>query len=302
MPPEAADVSVIIPAYRAAGTIARALESVARQTRPPVEVIVVDDGSDDGTFEAATAMEGRLGDVALTIIRQQNQGAGAARNRALEQARCATVAFLDADDAWLPEKLERTLPHLEGTDNVLVAHNFIRLEPDGRETIVDSLSRMGRGDAFVSLYRRGYIGTTTVIARKDAVTAAGGFDAGLRTAQDFDLWLAMLKAPGTPFVVLPDALARYHVSETGITSHTARRIRCCTEIAVRHFSALKARPGSALMSLWFRIAALHVEAARAYGGRGAELALTATWLLFPVRLLAATGRALFGAGHSRTHG
>ncbi len=302
MPSQAAEVSVIIPAYRAAGTITRALQSVARQTRPPAEVIVVDDGSDDGTRAAAEACRSLLGDIRLSVLDQENAGAGAARNRALEQARYATVAFLDADDEWLPEKLERTLPHLEGTDNVLVAHNFIRLEPDGRETIVDSLGRMSLGEPFVSLYRRGYIGTTTVIARKDAIDDAGGFDAGLRTAQDFDLWLAMLETPGTPFAVLPDALARYHVSETGITSHTARRLRCCTEIAVRYFSALKARPGSALASLWFRITALHLEAARAYGARGAEFALTAIWLLFPVRLAAATVRALFHTYRRRTHG
>lgn len=110
---ETADVSVIIPAFRAADTIGRALASVAAQTCTPREVIVVHDESDDGTADAAEAMRGALGPIALRIIRQPYQGDDAARNSALALANGALVTFLDADDEWLPEKLARSLPHLE---------------------------------------------------------------------------------------------------------------------------------------------------------------------------------------------
>ena len=98
-------ISVIIPAYKAFLTIERALASVAVQTLKPEQVIVVDDGSGDGTFEIAEAFKDQFHGFELKILSQQNLGAGAARNRATHEATGDWLAFLDADDEWLPEKL-----------------------------------------------------------------------------------------------------------------------------------------------------------------------------------------------------
>src|SRR5689334_16148853 len=111
-----------MPAYRAAGTIARALHSIAQQTMKPRAVVVVDDGSDDGTVAAANVP---LGDIALTIITQAHAGAGAARNRALAAATTEYVAFLDADDEWLPEKLAVSLTHISRGPYTFVAHDML---------------------------------------------------------------------------------------------------------------------------------------------------------------------------------
>ena len=291
MPPEDArhhaNVSVIIPAYRAAATIRRALASVAGQTVKPLEVIVVDDGSDDATLEAAKACADLLEGVALKVLSQPNRGAGAARNRALAEARGTYVAFLDADDEWLAAKLERSLAHLVGTENVLVAHDgwIVR---DGEETLNACARRFGAGaDPFVQLYRKGYIDTCSVVARRDAVDAAGGFDENLRNAQDFDLWLALVAEPGTPFTVFAEPLVRYHAGDGGIMGHTARRLACCLEIARRYAPDLRRRPGSALVSLGYRVLALHVEAIGAYGKRRRFVPLARTVLSLPVNLVAA---------------
>ena len=300
MPPELADVSVIIPAYRAAATIGRALDSVDAQTSKPRQVIVVDDGSDDGTYEAAMALAGGLGAIEVKVFRQQHRGAGAARNRAVMEAACGYVAFLDADDEWLPEKLERSLGFLEGSDYVLVAHNYVRREADGTEVVVDCAKQFsGGGDPYVSLYERGYMPTCAVVARRSEVLAAGGFDTTLPTGQDFDLWLAMLKGPEARFLIFEDALARYHTGHDGITSRTGQRLDCCLRIAARYAPELRSRPGSSLASLWFRVMAVHGEAVSAHRARGhlgpAVLALAR----LPTSLLTLTAGVLFGRKQAR---
>ena len=301
MPPEPADVSVIIPAYRAAATIGRALESIAAQTFKPRQAIVVDDGSDDGTYEAAMALVGGLGAIEVKVFRQKHRGAGAARNRAVMEASCGYVAFLDADDEWLPEKLERSLEHLRGTDYVLVAHNYVRREADGTEVVVDCAKRFtgGGDDPYVSLYKRGYMPTCAVVALRSEVLAAGGFDTTLATGQDFDLWLAMLKGPEARFLIFEDALARYHIGRDGITSRTGQRLDCCLRIAARYAPELRSRPGSSLASLWFRVIAVHGEAVSAHRARGhLGLAFRAMARL-PTSLLVLTTGALFGRERAR---
>jgi glycosyltransferase involved in cell wall biosynthesis len=289
---ETADVSVIIPAFRAAGTIGRALASVAAQRRPPREVVVVDDGSDDGTADAAEAMRGALGRIALQVIRQPNQGAGAARNSALAAATGALVAFLDADDEWLPEKLARSLPCLDDPEVVLVAHNYIRRHPNGSEETIDCTRHVHGASPFAALYQRGYIGTCTVVARRHAVKAAGGFDSGLKVAQDFALWLALLKAPGTRFEVFGEALSRYHLRPGSITTDTETRLDCCLDVARRFYPALRDHSGVPLVHLWFRVLAVHYEAAVVYARRGSVGRWTWNTLRCPAALFGITANVL----------
>ncbi len=291
--PGKTDVSVIVAAYLAAGTIERTLSSIAAQTLKPLEVVVVDDGSTDGTFEVAKACAPGMNGIELLVFRtEDNQGAGAARNRAIMESTGTFLAFLDADDEWLPEKLERSMSYLEGSDYRLVAHDYWTGENE-QAVHHDCEKRFREGrDAFATLYRKGYIPSCSVVARRDAVIAAGGFDPGLRNAQDFDLWLAMLREPGTPFLVFGEPLLRYHITPGGIMSHTQRRLRCGMTIASRYYPDLKSRPGSALISLWFRVAALHLEAMRAYGARADVAGFLRTLAAVPLQLLTTTLQCL----------
>ena len=291
--PEFADVSVIVAAYQAAGTICRTLRSIAGQTLKPREVVVVDDGSTDGTFQAAEAEAPNMKGIELRVFKtEENYGAGAARNRAIAESREPSLAFLDADDEWLPEKLERSLHFLEGSDYVLVAHDYWTGE--GKDAQHHGCEQRFReaDDPFVGLYRKGYIPSCSVVAKREAVLAAGGFDPALRNAQDFDLWLAMLRNPEYRFLVFGEPLLLYHPGPGGIMSHTERRLQCSMAIARRYYPDLKTRPGSALASLWFRIAALHGEAATTLCRQGNIAGLLFAFGLFPFRLLTVTLQCL----------
>lgn len=264
MPRELAPVSVVIPAYNAEATIGRALRSIAGQTLLPAEIIVVDDGSADATAETARALQPELEPARLVVVTQPNAGAGAARNRAIAEATQSYLAFLDADDEWLPEKLARSMDVMRGDDFVLVAHDYLDHTPSG-DVHVDCRRRFEDGrDPYLSLYLKGYIPSISVVTRRDAVLACGGFDETLRNAQDFDLWLKLLAGPETRFMLFGEALARYrHDAPNSIMSHTERRIACCRKIALRYLPALKARGASACLTLWQRLARIYGEAMRA---------------------------------------
>ncbi len=297
--PDGADVTVIIPAYRAEKTIDRALRSVVAQTCRPRACVVVDDGSPDATLAVANSWRDRMEGIALMVIRQDNAGAGAARNRALLEANTRYVAFLDADDEWLPEKLEKSMARLTDSATVLVAHDSFSVE-DGRETRLDCARRFSACAAtpFVGLYRRGYIDTATVVAKREAVLAAGGFDTDLPNAQDFDLWLALLKDPAAKFIVFDDALSRYHITPGSIMSHVERRRLCCIDVALRYAPDLRRHPGSALASLWFRILAIHKEAIDAHITRREPVRALRAALLAPIGLCSSTLR-YFGGNRGR---
>jgi glycosyltransferase involved in cell wall biosynthesis len=282
-----ADVSVIVPAWRAAATIGRALASVAAQTVAPREVIVADDGSDDGTAEAAERAARTFAAARFLLLRLPHRGAGAARNAALRSASGTLVAFLDADDEWLPAKIERSLVHMNGTDAVLVSHDYT-LAAEGRE-IPGNCARhfLAARDPVRALFVRNFIATSTVVARRVAVMAAGGFDPGLPSGQDYDLWLAMLLAPRARFRVFPERLARCHVTPGSITSRTWERLACAMAILERYASHLRSRASAPAGAALTRAAVVHYEAATAFLGRSDPLAAARAILEFPAALAAA---------------
>ena len=288
-----APITVVVPAWRARATIGRALASIAAQTVQPAEVIVIDDGSDDGTATAAGDALKAL-DLDGRVIEAQRRGAGSARNRGLGEATHPLVAFLDADDEWLPEKIERTLPYFGDPAIVLVAHDGLigRGGEHAPPVVIEAAKRHSESrEPFLTLYRKGHIITSSVVARREALIAVGGFDGALPTAQDFDLWLTLLTPSGHRFIVFDGALVRYHVSPGGITAHTARRLACTLKVALRHAPALRGRGGFLFEHLAFRIAALHKEAFVAWRARGEPLKSVCAVAIAPLSL-AVVGSAL----------
>lgn len=295
------DVSVIIPAYNAAATIARALQSVTAQTLKPRQVIVIDDGSGDGTVETARALRSAMHGIDLIVDSQPNRGAGSARNRGIAQASGTWLAFLDADDEWLPDKLAETFSAIEKSsrDPVLVSHDVI-VRDGTNETVFDCAGHdVGDVDPFHALYRRGYVSTSTALAKRDAVVRAGGFDTTLANAQDFDLWLALLAVPGTQLLVFPGAFTRHHNQPGSIQTYTGRRLACGMIIAERYIDVLKARPGSTLASLVFRLLAIHAEAVVTHRQNGRWLQAIGVIALLPFRLGAVLLRSLTARPHRR---
>lgn len=275
---------MIIPAFRARDTITRALASVAAQTRKPNRAIVVVDGSNDGTLEMAESSRSKMGTIDLHLFWQENQGAGAARNRALKEATATYVAFLDADDEWMPEKLARTMPRIENSENALVSHNIL-VDNEGNETRIDCFRRfMTPPIGFSGLYRRGYIATSSVVARRDAVVAAGGFDTSLKNAQDFDLWLAMTR-DGSKFEVFDEWLTRNHITQGSVTTYTDRRLKCGIQVAERYGR-------SSWSDFWFRLVAIHYEAFSAHLSNKRYARATLVCLRFPFSLFVSTYRVM----------
>ena len=228
MPPDMlSPVSVVMPAFNAAGSIGRALASLAAQTRPPAEIIVVNDGSTDATAAVVQAEIENLLPSRLVLVTQPNRGAGAARNRAIEVATQPFLGFLDADDCWLEQKIELCLPAFEDPAVRLVCTDFDLVTADGQTQRLRSSRRLGNPvRSLHDQFLYGSVGTSTVLARRDAVLRAGGFDDRLPAAQDYDLWIEILGEPGARLVVLEEPLTVYTGGHSGITGNVAKRRDC----------------------------------------------------------------------------
>jgi len=219
-------VSVVIPTYNAERYVAEALESVLAQSYGNVEIIVVDDGSSDGT---CSVVEGFGSDVRL--FRQPNQGPSAARNLGIAKARGDYVAFLDADDLWMPEKLELQLGCMEQHSGAaLIFSDKVdfseQMESDQTLFEREGLDERFFGhatlviDPFEKLLRLNFICTSTVLLEKKAVEAAGGFDEEHRFGEDFLLWLRIARRWGLARVDRP--LVRYRRHEGNVTNSRLR--------------------------------------------------------------------------------
>lgn len=279
-----ADVSVIIPAYQAEDTIIRALDSVLAQTALPAEIIVIDDGSQDRTRDVVSAYAAKETACDIRLFEQKNLGAGAARNRGLVASAKTLVAFLDADDEWLPEKLARSLSAMETAAADLVSHDFLRAEGDSSAYISCAHNFSRRPDPFVDYFLRGYIATSTVVARRQLLVDAGGFDPSLRAGQDYELWLAAISRPGMRHHVFAEALTRYHVTPNSITSQVELRRRTSWRTLRRHFAALKGRSRSPRTVAMMRAAIIYLQAAQAYRSAGNSLGALSALFRLPFRV------------------
>lgn len=183
-------VSVVIPAFNAASTIATALESVSAQTFQDLEIIVVDDGSTDGTADIAQ----RAAPHAL-VIRQANAGPGAARNAAIARASGHFVGFLDADDLWFPDKLAHQIRYFQRYPDAGFVHAETLILPSAARpnTSPQSVEQIERAPAYVfcELFHIGIIiNTLTVLVPRQVLLDVGGFDERRQIhVEDWDLYL-----------------------------------------------------------------------------------------------------------------
>ena len=198
-------VSVIIPAYRAASTIGRTLDSLLAQTQPAHEILVIDDGSPDDLAAALSPYGERV-----KLFRQPNGGAASARNRGIELATGEWIAFVDADDYWERHKLERQLAVLaEHRELGLIASHFYQQFP-GQPRYTDEPPPPEFRDRVLTVHgadtlavaRR--IWTSTVLVRRSLLHDKC-FDTALATAEDVDLWIRLVLA--TPVYLISEPLA-----------------------------------------------------------------------------------------------
>jgi glycosyltransferase involved in cell wall biosynthesis len=201
MPTRAPSVSVVLPTYQRRGLVERAIASVLAQTRRDFELIVIDDGSTDGTDAAIAG----FGD-AVRYEWQPNRGVAAARNAGIELARAPVVAFLDSDNQWLPD-------HLAVVTEVLERHPEAVLASTCRACIIAGTQGADEAevaDVLPDLLVSNDVGLVScAAARRDALLAAGGFDERLSVGEDSELWLRLAMRGAFGFVrrrtVVPQA-------------------------------------------------------------------------------------------------
>ena len=188
-------VSVVIPVYNSAHYIAQALDSLKAQTFTDFEVIVVNDGSGD-----REELERIIKSHPLPVIyvSQENKGVSAARNAAIRIAKGEFYAQLDADDQWTPDYLDVQLGFLSDNPDVALVYPNATIVHDGSETTLEFMKiSPSEGDvSFESLVRQKCVVMTCVTARMSAIREAGMFDENLRSCEDFDLWLRIVKNGG----------------------------------------------------------------------------------------------------------
>jgi glycosyltransferase involved in cell wall biosynthesis len=205
-----ARVSAIIPVYNGAATIAEAVDSALAQTLRDVEVIVVDDGSRD----ESVAILKRYGDR-IRVISQDNRGPAAARNAAVRVATGEYLAFLDADDYWMPTMVERCLAALEQTTECVLAYCNLALVDSSGKALDASLISGETAHAptmHEMLHRMWPIMTSGVVMRRAAFDRAGGFCEEFRRASYEDIYLWMVAREQGPFSYIPEALAVWRFS------------------------------------------------------------------------------------------
>ena len=199
------EVSVIIPAYNASRTIGAAVDSVLAQTFTDLELLVIDDGSQDDTADVVSA----FADPRVKCVRKENGGVSVARNWGLDLATGSYVAFLDADDAWRPAKLERQYHALGERPHVgLCFAATEHADDDLRPTAMHPAPQ--RTDYSEALLLEGNIvsgSASSVMARASALDEAGCFDPSLSLCADWDLWLRMSVVTG--FLALDEPLVLY---------------------------------------------------------------------------------------------
>jgi glycosyltransferase involved in cell wall biosynthesis len=220
-------VSVVIPAYNAAAQIENAIDSVLAQSMPPMEIIVVDDGSTDDTAKLVARRYPQI-----ILIRQENQGCGPARNTGCRIARGEWLAFLDADDEWLPEKLEKQLTRTRDPEVAVIS---------ARATTKDGIG-LGTEIAFTTLWHRNVLIVSSTLVRRAAFEAAGGFWTE-RYCEDYHLWLRLAGA-GWKIANCSQDLVLYRPTEDSLSRQTERFAeieRLCLVDAARHLGTPRSK-------------------------------------------------------------
>jgi glycosyltransferase involved in cell wall biosynthesis len=210
-------VSSVLPVFNGERYVAESLTAILSQTRPPEEVVVVDDGSTDGTQDELAPFRRHI-----RVIKQPNQGHPGAMNRLFAEARCDYVAKCDADDIWEPDKLERQLEAVGAhpdVDIVLTGARFFGLVEAERVSFPDP-GILERRELGRRLYTRNFVCASSPLIRRELYTRLGAFDETL-ACEDYDFWLRAFAA-GAVFYYDPRLLVRYRVHPAQVSQDELR--------------------------------------------------------------------------------
>lgn len=238
------DISVIIPNYNCKQYLAKAISSAVKQSNVNVEIIVVDDGSTDGSLEWLKKAQETF--PQLVILEQENTGVVNVRNRAIGAAKADYIAFLDADDYWTDDKLFEQLNYMkEHNDCVLSFTNYMHVN-EAYEPIVDCFSFWPEFAKHIDKNDSGYqdlkspmdlliyanvIGTSSVMVKRSTINYIGRFDNALNSASDWDCWLKLARIGAVSFS--PNVSMDYLMRAGSITANRTNRLNAMKEIVSR---------------------------------------------------------------------
>ena len=200
-------VSVVIPVFNGEKTIQETIESVLNQTLTDFELLVINDGSQDGTLEIVE----RIPDSRIQVFSYPNAGQSTSRNRGIEIAKGDYISFIDADDLWTPDKLEAQLQALQANPKAGVAYSWTDWIDESSQLLGKGSHNTEQGEVFTKLLLNDFVANgSNVLIRRDALTEVGGFDPSVTPAEDWDLWLRL--AARYEFVAVRSPQILYRIS------------------------------------------------------------------------------------------
>ncbi len=224
-------ISVIIPVYNSTTTIQTTLHSVFQQTFREFELIIVDDGSTDQTLEIVRQYQ----DNRLQVMACSHRGASVSRNQGLYQSKGEYIAFLDGDDVWTPDKLEKQFQALKANPAAAVAYSWTDYIDEVGNPLYPGSHVSLNGQVYPQLLIRNFLesGSNPLIERQ-ALIQVGGFDESLQGGQDWDLYLRL--AAKYQFITVPQVQIYYRVSSHSISSHLLRQEQQVIQVMERNFA------------------------------------------------------------------
>ncbi|HEU5397112.1 MAG TPA: glycosyltransferase family 2 protein [Verrucomicrobiae bacterium] len=235
MPP-APLLSIVVPAFNAEATVAHTLDSIRTQTFGDFEVLVVDDGSTDST--ASVVRNFCAGDSRFILIQQPNAGVSAARNAGIERARGELIAFLDADDEWLPEKLAKQVALLRDNPRINFSYTNFYIW-DGTKVLKAyySAAQMPDGDVSRRIFRSTLFLPSTVVLRRELLGDCR-FDPRFAGGEDWDLWMQLVER-GLFAGGLAEPLARYRRWEGNATANKLKMTESGCRVLDKNLAATR---------------------------------------------------------------
>lgn len=228
-----ADVSLIIPVYNRRQMVLEAVRSALEQTAPAREILIVDDGSTDDSAAAVAKTYGKE----VSLLRQPRRGVSAARNRGIAQARQPWLAFLDSDDLWRPDKLEKQLAALQRESHFDVCHTDELWLRRGRKVNQKKKHLKKGGDLFAYSLPFCRISPSAILLHRRVLDKVGTFDESLLVAEDYDLWLRL--TAHFPVLHLAEALTIKRGGHPGQLSKEAWGLDRFRLIALEKMAAAK---------------------------------------------------------------
>lgn len=223
-------VSVVITCYNYGQYIKEAIDSVLAQTWKDYEIIVIDDGSSDNT---RLIISQYCNNENIHYIYQDNLGASSARNRGLAESKGNIVAFLDADDIWMPEKLELQLQSFNKNEIGVVYTRRYWIDPSG--IVFGGNERtLRRGNVLDYIFVDNFICFSSSAVRKDLLEVVGGFDENLVMGMDYDLWVRLAALCQFDYVDRP--LVKYRTGHANLSRNTIKRYECAEKIMRKNLS------------------------------------------------------------------